>query len=201
MSLSAPTVFVVDDEYSMVRYVARVLELDGLRCATFRSARDFLKHYDPVVPGCLVLDVAMPGMSGMELQAELTVRGIELPVIFLTGYGNVPMSVQAMKRGAVDFLSKPVCREDLLRAIRRALEWDHAARVARLEREGIRQRLATLTPREREVMDRVITGKLNKQIAVDLGCAEKTIKIHRSRVMCKMNVQSVAELVRIAAKV
>ena len=198
MNYARPTVFVVDDDPAVLKSLSRLLRSARLDAATFSTPREFLERHDPSAPGCLVLDVAMPGLNGLELQEALTAMGSELPIIFLTGHGDIPMSVQAMKRGAVDFLTKPVNDEDLLKAVRAAIEKDSVARRARAELEEIQQRLATLTPREREVLEHVIAGQLNKQTAADLGTVEKTIKVHRARVMEKMKVQSVAELVHLA---
>jgi FixJ family two-component response regulator len=195
-----PTVFVVDDDPAVLKSLSRLLRSARLACATFSSPREFLDCHDPNVPGCLVLDVAMPGLNGLELQQALIASGHELPIVFLTGHGDVPMSVQAMKRGAVDFLTKPVNDDDLLKAVRAAIEKDRSQRRARAEVLEIQQRLDTLTPREREVMEHVVVGKLNKQIAAELGTVEKTIKVHRARVMQKMRVQSVAELVHLAER-
>ena len=195
-----PTVFVVDDEPAILKGLARLLRSARLTVATFGSPQEFLERHNPNSPGCLVLDMAMPGLNGLELQQTLIARGHELPIIFLTGHGDIPMSVQAMKRGALDFLTKPVNDEDLLKAVHAGIAKDRVARQARAELDEIHQRLATLTPREREVMEHVIAGQLNKQTAADLGTVEKTIKVHRARVMEKMKVQSVAELVRLAEK-
>ena len=195
-----PTVFVVDDDSAVLKSLSRLLRSAGLAVATFSSPRDFLDRHDPDAPGCLVLDVAMPGLNGLELQQTLMARGHELATIFLTGHGDIPMSVKAMKHGAVDFLTKPVNDDDLLKAVRVAIEKDCLQRQARAEVAEIQQRLATLTPREREVLEHVISGHLNKQTAADLGTVEKTIKVHRARVMEKMQVQSVAELVRLAER-
>lgn len=199
--MTASTIFIVDDTPSVLKGLARLLRSAGFHPAVFRSAREFLDQYDPGVPGCLVLDVAMPGLNGMELQEMLMAKGGGLPIIFLTGHGDIPMSVQAMKRGAVDFLTKPVNDEELFPAIRKALERDQAAREARAESAAIQGRVASLTPREREVMAHIIAGKLNKQTADDLGTVEKTIKVHRARILAKMGVHSVAELTRLAERV
>ena len=193
-----PTVFLVDDEASVLKALSRLLRSAGLNTEAFRSPEDFLQHYDPHAPGCLVLDVAMPGLNGLDLQRALADKGSELPIIFLTARGDIPMSVQAMKQGAVDFLTKPANDEDLLAAIRAAIDKDRASRQAGVERSRILRQLAMLTPREREVLHHIIAGKLNKQVAADLGIVEKTIKVHRARVMKKMNVRSLAELVRVA---
>jgi FixJ family two-component response regulator len=164
------------------------------------SAQEFLERHDPRAPGCLLLDVSMPGLDGLDLQAALAARGSAIPIVFLTGHGDVPMTVQAMKRGALDFLTKPVDDADLLEAIRVAIQKDAAQRRAQAELDDILQRLATLTPREREVLAHVVSGQLNKQIAGDLGTVEQTIKVHRARVMEKMRAQSVADLVRMAER-
>lgn len=195
-----PTVFIVDDDAAVRKGLARLLRSAGLAVATFASPREFLDQHDPNAPGCLVLDVAMPGLNGLELQQALIAGGHELAIVFLTGHGDIPMSVQAMKRGAVDFLTKPVNDDDLLNAVRIAIEKDRLQRAERAEVADIQQRLATLTPREREVLQHIITGQLNKQIAADLGTVEKTIKVHRARVLEKMQVHSVAELVHLAER-
>jgi FixJ family two-component response regulator len=195
-----PTVFVVDDDPAVLKSLSRLLRSAGLAVATFSSPREFLDRHDPNTPGCLVLDVAMPGLNGLELQQALIARDHELAIIFLTGHGDIPMSVNAMKRGAVDFLTKPVDDDHLLKAIRVAIEKDRLQRQAHAEVAEIQQRLATLTPREREVLHHVISGHLNKQTAADLGTVEKTIKVHRARVMEKMKVHSVAELVHLAQR-
>lgn len=196
----APTVFIVDDDPAVLKSLSRLLRAARLTAVTFSSPQEFLARHDASLPGCLVLDVAMPGLNGLELQQGLLASGHELPVIFLTGHGDIPMSVQAMKRGAVDFLTKPVNDDDLLKAIHVAFEQDRLQRQARDAVAEIRQRVASLTPREREVFDHVIAGHLNKQTAADLGTTEKTIKVHRARVMEKMQVQSVAELVHLAER-
>ena len=196
----SPIVFVVDDDPDVLKSLARVLRSAGLAVAAFNSASDFLKQHDPRAAGCLVLDVAMPGLNGLELQQALTDKGSAIPIIFLTGRGDIPMSVQAMKGGAVDFLTKPIHDEDLLKAVHIALEKDRIERQTRAELDEIQERLATLTPREREVLTHVVSGQLNKQIANDLGTVEKTIKVHRARVMEKMKVNSVAELVRLTER-
>jgi RNA polymerase sigma factor (sigma-70 family) len=193
-----PTVFLVDDEASVLKALSRLLRSTGLNVETFGSPQEFLQRHDPQAHGCLVLDVAMPGLNGLDLQRALAAKGTELPIIFLTGRGDIPMSVQAMKQGAVDFLTKPTNDEDLLAAIRAGIDKDRANRQSGVERSKIQQQLARLTPREREVLHHIIAGKLNKQVAADLGIVEKTIKVHRARVMKKMNVRSLAELVRVA---
>jgi FixJ family two-component response regulator len=174
MSNAVPTVFVVDDDPAVLKGLSRLLRAARLDVATFSSPQEFLKRHDPNAPGCLVLDFSMPGLNGLELQQALATKGDAVPIIFLTGQGDIPTSVQAMKGGALDFLTKPV--------------------------NEIQQRLATLTPREREVLTHVVSGQLNKQIAYDLGTVEQTIKVHRARVMEKMKVDSVAELVRLTER-
>lgn len=201
MSEREPTVFLVDDDPSVLKGLRRLLVAAGLNVAAFDSPQEFLARHDAAVPGCLVLDIAMPGLNGLELQQALAARGSALPIIFLTGHGDIPMSVQAMKRGAVDFLTKPVDDTDLLVAIRNAFEKDRMLRAGRAEVADIERRLATLTPREREVLAHIVFGRLNKQVAADLGTVEKTIKVHRARVMEKMQVRSLAELVRLAERV
>jgi FixJ family two-component response regulator len=195
-----PTVFVVDDYAPGRRSISRLLRTAGFVVAAFASAEDFLAQYDLAACGCLVLDLAMPHVTGLELQTILAEKGSLLPIIFLTAHGDVATSVQAMKRGAVDFLTKPVNDEDLLMAVRAAIEKDRVLRREQADIYEIHCLLATLTPREREVLEHVVAGKLNKQIASDLGTVEQTIKIHRSHVMQKMKVHSVAELVRITER-
>src|SRR6266568_7334555 len=196
----SPTVFVVDDYAPIRRALLRLLRAAGFAVLAFASPQEFLAEYDPRTPGCLVLDLDMPSVNGLELQRILATKGSVLPIIFLSGHGDVPKSVQAMKHGASDFLTKPVNDEDLLAVIRVAIEKDRALRREEAELSEIRLRLATLTPREREVLEHVVTGKLNKQIAADLGTVQQTVKVHRARVMQKMRVQSVAELVRLTER-
>jgi FixJ family two-component response regulator len=200
MTAPTPTVFVVDDYAPVRKSISRVLHATGFVVATFASAEEFLAQYDPQTLGCLVLDVAMPTLNGLELQHILAKTGSLLPIIFLTGTADIPKAVQAMKHGASDFLTKPVHDEDLLAAVRTAIEKNRARRREQAELSEIRACLATLTPREREVLEYVVTGKLNKQIAGDLGTVEQTVKVHRAHVMQKMRVQSVAELVRLAQR-
>ena len=197
---SEATVFLVDDEPSVLKAIARLLRSSGFNVETFRSPQEFLDGYDPNTTGCLVLDVAMPGLTGLDLQEALCSKAIELPIIFLTARGDIPMSVKAMKRGAVDFLQKPANDEQLLEAIRTGIDRDVANRQVRADRLEIQQRLATLTAREKEVLRHIISGKPNKQVAADLGVVEKTIKVHRGRIMTKMNVPSLAELVRVTER-
>src|SRR5437762_223901 len=196
----APTVFIVDDEAPVRKALSRLLRAAGFVVAAFASPGEFLAQHDLHKPGCLVLDLMMPGINGMELQRALARKGSVLPIIFLTGHGDIPKSVQAMKSGALDFLTKPVNDENLLASIRAAIKRDSVARREQAELRDIRARLATLTPREREVLDHVVTGTLNKQIAADLGITERTIKAHRARVMAKMKVDSVARLVCLAQR-
>jgi FixJ family two-component response regulator len=172
-----------------------LLKSVGLESALFPSAQDFLDKYEPAQPGCLVLDIRMPGMSGLELQQQLNLRGAVIPVIFMTGHGDIPMAVEAMQHGAFDFLQKPFRDQDLLDRIQRAIVKDGELRKSLGEHNRIRERLETLTPREREVLDLMVKGKQNKAVAQDLGVSPRTVEIHRARVMEKMEVQSVAELV------
>jgi len=192
------TVFVVDDEPELRRALCRLLQAEGLAVECFDSAAAFLEGVGASRLGCIVLDVAMPGIDGLELQQRLAAHADRLPIVFLTGHGDIPMSVRAMKVGAVDFLTKPVKRAELLRAITAGLERAHAWRASTQASAEARTRLATLTPREHEVFAHVIAGKLNKVIAADLGTSEQTIKVHRGRVMDKLGVDSIAELVRLA---
>ena len=197
-----PSVYLVDDDASVRKALARLIRSAGLEVQTFASAREFLDRIpDTNNPACLVADVRMPGLSGIDLHQELRSTNRNLPIIFVTGHGDIPMSVNAMKAGAVDFLPKPVKDSDLLRAIKQALAHADYDRVKRDELEGLRKRMEKLTARERQVMALVVRGNLNKQIAFVLGTVEKTIKVHRARVMRKMEVNSVAELVRITEKI
>src|SRR6266536_2481849 len=196
----SPTVFVVDDDAAVRKAVSRLLRSAGIGVATFASPTEFLAQYDPATPGCLVLDIAMPGFNGLQLQTALGEKGSILPIIFLTGHGDVSKSVQAMKHGAFDFLTKPVKDRDLLTAIRAAIETGAFVRLEKAQMSEILAYLDTLTPREREVLEHVVAGKLYKQIAGDLGITEATVKMHRARVMVKMKVQSVAELARLTER-
>jgi FixJ family two-component response regulator len=193
-------VYVVDDDFSVREAIKSLIRSVGLRVETFGTAQEFLKSARPDAPGCVVLDVRLPGLSGLDLQRELAANGINLPVIFITGHGDIPMSVRAMKAGALEFLTKPFRDQDLLDAIQQALERDRGARQQRLETAELRERFDSLTAREREVMGLVVSGLLNKQIAGELGTSEVTIKIHRSQVMKKMGAGSLAELVRMTEK-
>jgi FixJ family two-component response regulator len=191
-------VFVVDDDAPMRESLRNLIRSVGLRVELFSSAQEFLESNRPEMPSCLVLDVRLPGLSGLDLQRRTTEAGMEIPIIFITGYGDIPMTVGAMKAGAVEFLSKPFRDQDLLDAIQLALERDRKAREQRASLEVLRNRFALLTPREREVMARVVVGLLNKQVGAQLGMSETTVKIHRHQVMEKMGAGSLPELVRMA---
>jgi FixJ family two-component response regulator len=201
MTNEAATVLVVDDDASVRKALARSIQAAGLNVRTFASAREFLDQGPPDGPACLVLDVRMPGRSGLDLQAELNSRNIRTPIIFITGHGNIPVSVKAMKGGALDFLTKPFRVKNLIEVIREAIKKDERLWASRAEMAEVQCRIQTLTPRERQVLGLVVQGLLNKEIADALGAAERTIKVHRGRVMQKMQVQSVAELVRAVERV
>jgi len=201
MSTASATVLVVDDDASVRKALARLIQAAGWNVRTFASAREFLDQGPPEGPGCLVLDVHMPGLSGLDLQAELNCRNIRTPIIFITGHGDIPVSVKAMKGGAVDFLTKPFKVKNLLGVIQEAIKKDERLQASRAENAEVQRRIQMLTPREREVLGLVVKGLLNKQIAVELGAAERTVKVHRGRVMRKMQVASVAELVRAVERV
>jgi two-component system response regulator FixJ len=192
------TVFIVDDDEAVRASLKLLLKTFGLPAEVFASAQEFLAAFDPARGGCLVLDIRMPGMSGLDLQEELNARGAMLPIIFVTGHGDVPMAVEAMQRGAMDFLQKPFRDRDLIDRIKKALEKDLAGRELLGSRERIRARLAQLTPREQEVMALVTQGKANKVIAADLDLSQRTVEIHRAHVMEKMGANSLAHLVRMA---
>jgi FixJ family two-component response regulator len=193
-----PIVFVVDDDRAMRESLRWLLESVGLTVRTYANAADFLREYEPTQAGCLVLDVRMPGMSGLDLQAELGRRGAGLPTIVVTGHAEVPMAVRAVKAGAVDFIEKPFSDQLLLDRVRQALEIDRLEREVRRRREEARRRLESLTAREREVLTLVAAGKANKEIAAELGLSPKTVEVHRAHVMSKMSVDSLAELIRVA---
>ena len=201
MSAEPATVFVVDDDASVRKALTRSIQAAGLNVKAFASAREFLDQGPPEGPGCLVLDVRMPDLSGLDLQAELNSRNVQTPIIFITGHGDIPVTVKAMKGGAVDFLPKPFKASNLLGAIREAIKKDERLQASRAETAQVQRRIQTLTPREREVLGLVVKGLLNKQIAAELGAAERTVKVHRGRVMHKMQVQSVADLVRAVERV
>jgi FixJ family two-component response regulator len=193
-------IFVVDDDPKVHTSTARLLQSADLRVETFGSAQQFLNCRLPDAPACLVLDVRLPGLSGLDLQRALLEADIHIPIVFITGHGDIPMSVQAMKAGAVEFLAKPFRDQDLLDAVGQAIERDRAARRQRAELAILRRRYAQLTPRERDVMAHVVAGLFNKEIAAELGTSEQTVKVHRYHVMHKMEAKSLADLIRIAEK-
>jgi FixJ family two-component response regulator len=193
-------IFLVDDDPGVLKALSRMLDTKGYEVRAFSSSTEFLAQHDPSIPGCAIFDVSMPGLDGIELQAALKAGGVERPVIFITGVGDIPVSVQAMKAGAIDFLAKPVKSQQLLAAVALATEKEAQAVELRSELASVNDRISKLTPREREVLTHVIAGRLNKQIAADLGTVEKTIKLHRGRMMRKMGVRTVADLVRIAQR-
>jgi FixJ family two-component response regulator len=196
MKEPTPMVFIVDDDDAVRASLRLLLKSVGIAATALGSAQEYLKNIDAVQPGCLLLDIRMPGMSGLELQQELNLRGAIVPVIFITGHGDVPMAVEAMKQGAFDFLQKPFRDQQLIDCVQRALAKDHDNRVTLAEHGKIRARLESLTPREREVLDLMIRGKPNKVMAADLGVSQRTVEIHRARVMEKMAAGSLAQLVR-----
>jgi len=200
MSAADSIVYVVDDDLSSRKSLELLIRASGFNVRAFSSAREFLAFPSLNLPSCLILDVRMPGLTGLELQQELAKSGGHFPIIFITGHGDIPMSVQAMKAGAIEFLTKPFRADDMLRAIVLAIEHDRLAHRERLEMAELKQRHTRLTPREREVMAKVVAGLLNKQVAAELGASEKTIKVHRARVMQKMQAESLADLVRMSEK-
>ena len=200
MTSDTATIFIVDDDQSVRTALARLMRSAGLHAETFASAKEFLEREHPDGPGCMVLDLSMPGSTGLELQQDMAAADIDLPIVFLTGHGNVPSSVKALKSGAVDFLEKPVDEDRLLSAIKDAVEQDIRTRRDRDKLSEIRGRVARLTRRELQVFRLVVQGKLNKQAAGELGMSEKTVKVHRARVMQKMEADSLAELVLLAKR-
>jgi len=200
MTEPAPIVFVVDDDPSVRRAIKRLVGSVGLEVELFGSAQEFLRSKRPDAPSCLVLDVRLPGISGLDFQRELARANIHIPIIFITGHGDIPMSVRAMKAGAVEFLTKPFRDQDLLDAIQVALERDRARRQQEAEIAVLQERFESLTPREREVLPLVVSGLLNKQIAAEIGTSETTAKVHRSQLMRKMGADSLADLVRMAER-
>jgi FixJ family two-component response regulator len=197
---AAPTVLVVDDDASLRTSLERLLRSVGFAVQTFPSAQAFLDHGRPDGPACLLLDVRMPGASGLDLQRELAQAGVQIPIVFMTGHGDIPMTVKAMKAGAVEFLTKPVRKQALMDAIGSAIERDRVSHAEHRDARALRERYEQLTPREREVMALVVAGLLNKQIAYELETAERTIKFHRAHIMQKMEAESLADLVRMASR-
>jgi FixJ family two-component response regulator len=200
MSAAAAKVFVVDDDESVREALSSLIRSVGLEVATYASAGEFLGQPLPDSSACLVLDVRLPGMDGLELQRELAAAGVGIPIVFVTGHGDIPMSVRAMKAGAVEFLSKPFCEHDLLEAIRFSLERDRLACAQREDLARLRRRYVALTTREREILLPIVQGKLNKQVAAALGISEVTVKVHRRHIMEKLGVRSLAEMVHVAGK-
>ena len=199
-TVAQPTIFLVDDDASVLRALSRVLREEGWRIETFESAEAFLARRHQQADGCLVLDVTMPGLDGLELQRRLAVAGESLPIVFVTGHGDIPMSVRAIKAGATDFLTKPVRAEVLVTAVHAAIDHHASVRQALSETAELRRRFSSLTSREREVLTALAEGKLNKQIAGDLGVVEQTVKFHRARIMDRMQAKTIAELMHMAGR-
>ncbi len=200
MTYSNATIFIIDDDQAVRHALSLLIKSVGLTFSAFASAQEFLQHYTPELSGCLVLDIRMPGMSGLDLQQQLNKMGSTLPIIFITGHGDVPMAVEAIRHGALDFLQKPFRDQDLLDRINDALEQDAGNRQHMVEQQSILSRIASLTPREREVMDMVVNGSANKVIAIDLNLSQRTVEIHRARVMEKMQARSLAQLVKLVMR-
>jgi FixJ family two-component response regulator len=201
MSDTPPIVYVVDDDPSVRRVIKRLVESVGLHVELFGSAQEFLQAKRPDAPACLVLDIRLPGISGLEFQRELAEADVNIPVVFITGHGDIPMAVRAMKAGAVEFLPKPFRDQDLLDAIQMALDRDRTRRQHEAEVAGLRERFDSLTPREREILPLLISGLLNKQIAAEIGSSEAAVKVHRSQLTRKMGAESLADLVRMGARI
>ena len=199
-SAAVPTVFIIDDDRGMRQAIQDLVESVGLRAQAYATGQEFLHRQRPSDPSCLVLDVRLPQMSGLDLQRQLAEIGVQIPIIFITAHGDIPMSVRALKSGAIEFLTKPFRDQDLLDAIQQALQRDSAARAQQIEIHELKQRYQSLTVREREVMTLVVSGMLNKQIASNIGASEATVKIHRGHVMQKMEASSLVDLVRMADK-
>jgi two-component system response regulator FixJ len=199
--MGEPVVFVVDDEEAVADSVSMLLGSVGIRTRMFRDARSFLENYKPDQPGCLLLDVRMPRMSGLELQQELNRRRCTIPIIFISGHGDVPMAVEAMRAGAVDFLQKPFKDDELIRRVQKSLQQDARERELLAQRDVLKARWEELTPREREVADRIVGGQANKVVALELGISERTVELHRQHIMQKMGVRSLAQLVQVVLAV
>lgn len=200
MTKNKQTVFIVDDDEPVRGALQLLMKSVGHDAKTFATGDEFLAACSPGIPGCLILDIRMPGMSGLELQEKLHQQGVNIPIIFITGHGDVPMAVEAMKQGALEFLQKPFREQDLVDRVNEALEKDESASKFALQRTEIEPRIAKLTPRERQIMDMIVQGKANKVIAIDLGVSQRTVETHRTRIMRKMQAKSLAELVRMAVR-
>ena len=200
MSKSEPTVFVVDDDEDVRESLSLLIEMVGLKVQMYGSAQHFLADYDPAQAGCLVLDVRMPGMSGLELQSKLAAEGVGLPIIIITGYGDVPMAVDALRMGAVNFIEKPFRDQVLLDSVQKAIEIDVQSRLEQCEQADIETKLSLLTPREQQILDLLVTGKSSKMIAYELGISQKTVSFHRAHILEKVGVDSVLELARLSQK-